>query len=522
MINPILGEPHALVIEPGAIVLDTRAGRLVMTRDGVRGLVPKGLRFVGVIASGEVLAENADHAPLLAPTVDAFVAGKLTPVAGVERIFDAAGTHVVALRDGKLVRSDDAGKSFIELPVKGSVDRAFVRADGVVLAGITGAAPAATWFTVSSKGQVAQVHRTLRQPMRWGGFIMADFKRNTMDEAESAQVLMRDGRTFARVDLPREVQGAEYISFHPVFLGAPTEKTRAWEGDRLALAPLSPAAKKQRSSGPEEYVTMMEAPDGVTGGVVGGIAGGPGRRSEPLCKGLRCIAKLRPILPDRPGSRVVARFFDDGLCKGPVNGACEKGPLMRAPTIGFFDRGTGILTFRPTPPACEPSELESLRGLVILDCRGDRYASDAAGAFVREGPVDDAMKGSWDYDIAEDGTLLVERVDTGRIVAASVRLPVAPGAGGAWRTVTKPGAVAHAVLAGGAVLIAVSNEAGDRLALSLDAPEGVTELVASVSVTRAVRRIVVKSGYPELAFADDAAPRAARISRGGELIAVPH
>ena len=73
----------------------------------------------------------------------------------------------------------------------------------------------------------------------------------------------------------------------------------------------------------------------------------------------------------------------------------------------------------------------------------------------------------------------------------------------------------------GAVLVATSNDAGNELALTLDAPEGIKELVAKVPVTRSVHAIKVESGYPELHFSDLRGPSAARISRKGALIEAP-
>ncbi|MFO0756542.1 MAG: hypothetical protein U0359_08635 [Byssovorax sp.] len=535
MRNPILGDTHAVAIEPGVIILECRVGMLAITRDGVRGLVPKDLRFVGITATGEVYAETSARAPLSAPSVDALVAGKTTPLTTVSRIFDAAGNYVVALQDGALVRSSDAGKTFSPLAVKGTVDRALVRADGVVLASITGASPTTTWFTVSAKGKALPVRRALVKPMRWGGYIFDELSRDGDDEADAKITLTRDGtpESFAHVRFPDEVKGAEFISFHPLFLGAPTENTRSWEGDKLVSAPKKPKAPKANANADRLAMILASSdmavlgslsgngvPANVIGGVIGTggggsrVAGGPTLR----CQGLKCIGMHRPLLPPRDGSTLVARFFDDGLCKGPVSGSCVPGPLLRPPTIGLFQRDTRALTFQPTPASCEPVSLESMRGLVVLDCKNERWTSDGKGPFAREMTLDPAQQGSFRHATSEDGTMLIEMEHQKEIVGAVVRAPVAPGASGAFRTVTRPGAVAYVVLNGGAVLVAISSDAGDKLTLTIDAPEGKTELVSNVPVARAVRAIRLNEGVPELLYADGKEPPSAKVSRGGALL----
>lgn len=223
------------------------------------------------------------------------------------------------------------------------------------------------------------------------------------------------------------------------------------------------------------------------------------------------------MLPRQVGSSVVARFFDDGLCEGPPAGKCKPGPLLRAPTIGIFDRRTGALSFRVTPPSCEPVKLENLRGLVILECEGDRYVANASGSFVNEGPARSAA-GSWEYEMADDGTLLAVRWHEGRFVDAEVRMPVAPTGRAAFRDVSKPDAVSYRVLPGGAVLVARSNAEGDRLGLTLDAPEGVSELAAGIPIERPVRAIVVEGGEIGIVFADGAGPRRAGVTRAGRIV----
>ncbi|MDI3285766.1 hypothetical protein [Polyangium sp. 15x6] len=236
MIDPILGAPSADAIEPGAIVLQSRVGRLVITKDGVRGLVPKGIRFVGVVTSGEVFAEDAGHAPLRAASVDDLVAGKLTPAVGIDRLFDAAGQFVVAARGGVLVRSKDGGKTFVDVPMKGSVERAFVRADGVVLAAVADQKPAETWFTLDAKGKVVPVRRAILAPWRWGGFILHELKRNDMGEFVKASVLTRDGpegttELVAKVPVTRSVRAITVESGYPTL--------RFGDGQRPSVARIS-------------------------------------------------------------------------------------------------------------------------------------------------------------------------------------------------------------------------------------------------------------------------------------------
>ncbi|MDI1443922.1 hypothetical protein [Polyangium sp. 6x1] len=520
-INPILGDLRAQAIEPGAIVLESRVGQLVITKDGVRGLVPKGVRFVGVVASGEVFAENENHAPFRAASVDDLIAGKLTPAVGIDRIFDTAGMFVVAARGSVLVQSKDGGKTFVEVPMKGSVDHAFVRADGVILAAAAGRKPAETWSTIDAKGKVEPVRRALEAPLRWGGFILHALKRNDLGQAQQASVLTKDGRTFASLTLPGEIQGAEFVSFDPMFQGAMMNTLLPWEGDVLAAAPEKPGAAKFGVLGPSgmKWLDVPAEDPSTVSGI--SLAGPPSQPARPVCKGLRCIQKLRGIVPRNPASSLVGRFFDDALCKRPVNGPCEKGPLLRGPTIGIFHWSTRALLFRPTPEGCDPLSIESLRGLVILDCRKARFVSDASGMFFREGSVDTPTAGYWDYEMAEDGTVLAQHIESGSIIAASVRLPVAPGAAGAWRNVTRSGGVTYIVLPKGAVLVATSNDAGNELTLTLDAPEGIKELVTKAPVTRSVHTIKVESGYPELHFSDPGGPSAVRISRKGTLLEAP-
>ncbi|MDI1481650.1 hypothetical protein [Polyangium sp. y55x31] len=520
-INPILGDLRAKAIEPGAIVLQSRVGQLVITKDGVRGVVPKGVRFVGVVTSGEVFAENEGHAPFRAASVDDLIAGKQTPVVGIDRVFDAAGMFVVAARGGVLVQSKDGGKTFVDVPMKGSVEHAFVRADGVILAAAAGRKPAETWSTIDAKGKVVPVRRALEAPLRWGGFILHALKRDDFGQVQEASVLTKDGRTFATLSLPEQIQGAEFVSFDPWFLGAEMNSGLPWEGDVLAAAPEKPGRAKFGVLGPsgmKELDVPAEDPSEQSGISLVGPLRQPAR---PVCEGLRCIHELRGIVPRNPASSLVGRFFDDALCKRLFNKPCEKGPLLRGPTIGIFHWSTRAFLVRPTPEGCEPLSLESLRGLVILDCRKDRFVSDASGVFFREGSVDTPTKGYWGYTMAEDGTLLAQRVESGSIIAAALRLPVAPGAAGAWRNVVRSGGVTYTVLPKGAVLVATSNDAGNELTLTLDAPEGSKELVAKVPVTRPVYAIKVESGYPELHFFDGQRPGAARISRRGALIDVP-
>ncbi|TKD06336.1 hypothetical protein [Polyangium fumosum] len=519
-INPVLGETLARAIEPGAIVLSSRVGQLVMTKDGVRGLVPKGVRFVGVVSSGEVFAEKEGFAPFRAASADDLVAGKLTPVAGIDRVFDAAGVFVVAARGGVLVQSKDGGKTFVDVPMKGAVDRAFVRADGVILAAAASRKPEQTWSTIDAKGNVQPVRRALEAPLRWGGFILHALKRDDQGQPDTASVLTKDGRTFVSLRLPAQIYGAEFISFDPMFQGALMNTVLPWEGDVLAAAPDKPGPAKFGVLGPglQGIDVPPEDPSEASGITYVGNLSRPPKRP---CEGLQCIKDFRRITPIAPPSSLVGRFFDDALCKRLADGRCEQGSLLRGPTIGLADRNTGAFLVRPTPEGCDPLSLTSVRGLVLLDCRSARFVADASGVFLREGKVHAPTKDLWLYEPAEDGTMLALHFDPSATVTAAVRRPVAPGTEGAWRNVTRPGGVTYIVLPQGAVLIATSNEAGNELTLTLDAPEGTQELVAKAPVTRPVHAITVESGDPVLHFSDPQRPHKARISRSGTLIEAP-
>lgn len=506
MISPVLGETFATLVEPGLYLVQTRRGVLAYTPQGIRGLIPKGHRVVGVLSNGHVLSE-VGSAPLESPSIDALIATQTASFAQLDRLLDASADHVVGLRGGELVHSSDRGASFEIVKLPSPASRALVRPDGVILAALTDKTPANTWVIVDAHGKVRPVSRALPGPARYYGWIFADVPRTAYGERAPSEVLTKDAKRFVKVEVPRSLLRADYVSLHPLFLGAPTVSTFTWPADELLVAPTKPTPPPKDG----------DAKDAVVGGVLGG-SWGPDGKAGLGCEGLHCIAKLRSAMPVHIGSRFDARFFDDGLCEGPKNEKCVPGPLLRAPSVGLFDRESETLRLLPTPAACLPESLETMRGLTVMTCYHARYVADGSGMFVLEGPTKKSADAGFNYTMADDGTLVAEVRQDGKVVQAEVRRPLAPAGPEAWRDVARSGAVAYFPLPGGAALVALSNEDGNELTLSVDAPDGKVDL-GKVPVTRPVSALRLSGEHLLMTFADDVAPREGLLLASGEVSA---
>lgn len=518
MVDPVLRETQLVLAEPNAIVIRTAVGQLIRTRDGYLAMLDREPRIVAVTATGKLVldARPTQIVRELGPgRVTASTRAPWSP-----RVLDASGKRIVADDRGTLVVSDDEGATFV--PVRGlpktAPARAWIRSDGVGLVELAGTGADRFHLFDAARG-ARKVTRPLRDPGRIGGLIHANAVVSHPDEIDRIDVLASDGRTWNVGPPPAALASAGYVSFHPLFLSAPTSTSaRPFAGDLLATipAPSPPPGARTGSS-----ARAMARSEGY--GLIGLLNASAGAISDPPppCRGLLCIAENRPPGLRDVGSRLDARFFDDGLCAGAPDATCDDKPFVRPPTVGFFRGADAMLALQRAPADCIPERLFSARGLVVLECKRGRHVADATLRFVAETgrarPDDDLAE----RHMAEDGTLLLVARREGRPTAAQLRRPVSPGTAGAWRDLRMADAPAQTVevvvLGGGGALLVESNATGDRLTLIVDGLEGRAVVARDVPVSRQVMRVFVEDDQVIVVPLDTDTPKALVVQRDGTL-----
>ncbi len=540
LVDPILGDTSLARVEFDFAVINTNLGQIVRTSQGVLGLVPKGLRVIGKLTSGRVLVEDASNSPHVAATAHDLVANKTSPFPDVTRVFDATGLCLVALKDGRLVRSIDEGKTYKTLPIRETIDRAFVRPDGLSVVATSGQDPATTFRAVTTSDKVSKLNVTAKTLLRWHGWIMEPPALTVDNELSVGRVLTRSGKKLEDIPFPALAKG---IAFLPMGFHLRNPQSPELAGRWISALEVPPESPK-----PPPRLRMSATENSLVSGIsLGALSGGPAgilkmlstgqNIAVPECKGLWCIRHTAEVawtttpvhssgspptstVPASPtnsasreaGSDLIGRFFQDAVCATTTNkGICEPGPPAIPPTIALFQRKTNQIKFVRAPSGCSPKSLTSLRGLVVLHCDEKRYVADEAGDFVLEGTVSKPVieKGgalpsyrstSVQYKIAEDGTIAMCRGPQGNYWSVDVRDPVPVGGVTNFRTADIEKMVLCEALPGGVALVGIASSLGDALTLQLFTKEGLKTPVPTIKIPGQVRDIFIKNGRVFIEF----------------------
>ncbi|MBK8258458.1 MAG: hypothetical protein IPK82_38085 [Polyangiaceae bacterium] len=515
-INPILGEPKLMRLENELAVLSTNVGTLLYGRSTVWGVMPKSVHMVGLLSDGRVVLENDAYTPFLASNLEAAVGGKWSTWLGVERVFDAAENAVIALVGGKLSRSTDVGKTWKVLPIKGDVQRALIRPDGVAVVLTTGN----PWKVVNLKDKVVPLAGDVNTLIRWRAWIMTPPERGADGSLAKTRVLVRDGSAMEKRSVDRTVNSAELFLFSPNFLGPRSPAYQpAWK-KALDDAPLGCADRRR----PKLTVPDPDCPSSQIGpvpfpssglfgppktstsvlsmGEMGGVLGLEPPAKTPPCHHLLCIAEHVPPPSVAVNSAVQARFFGDGFCTALTGGRCAPDSPVTPVTVGFYDARTNELHTAKTPAQCVPKMLRAAHGLILLECERALYAATNANAWTEETgftPIA-AQTGLWDSSIrlkaASDGTLAACQGIPGKYVGVHIRPALAPGA--TWRSVALNNAVFCEALPNNAALVGAPGEEGKKLNLWIAAPEGNVPVVVSDEVPGDVEAVQLEDGLVKL------------------------
>lgn len=408
-----------------------RTGDLLLVTDRDEGLVgtialPPEITWVGM-GGARILAADARGQLFAADAVgDALAHGLRSTgltLAGATA-WDAAGSHVIALARGKVMASDDGGRSFrASEPARGvTFEAAVVRADGVMVALSRG--ERVTAYASRDGGKAWQRSSWHPQALwREDAWIMGR-------SGEEVGVLASDGRAWAGgLDRDAALQG--YRSWRwDFFTGSPEPSTGRWP---TPTDPPAPAPPRQPLRG---------RPRPAGEGIFGGIGGTGMLGSVPACTaGLACLHGSVGEAP--PPAQLDVRLFGDARCE--VDQAPCPPDRWRAPHVGVFDHGTGTVRLGRLVRSCTAIELGQASGLGLVGCRHPEGTTlmvvETDGSIHAELEVTDAKPDVGYVMMAEDGTLLVPEIPACDAWArAWVRRPVEPGRSDAWIPLAVPGA----------------------------------------------------------------------------------
>lgn len=447
-------------------------------RHGLSGPYPGPPLQRAVFAFGEVVYVATRDGELHRAHADARVGmGAFEHVADlrVASRWAAGSRRIAASGDTRVFVSDDGGVTFQthEPRPDDDVTALFVRHDDVIVVQTSAGASASrdggkSW---SSPTPVTSLERV-------GEWIFA--LDNSCAGAPEWAVLSADGRTWVREAPRRDDELAQpRRGLTRALEFSPTLVAHASLPSETPLEPAPPSATRPRYAG---YPLCNPIHSGRRPKTVRMIAAGVDLAPLPDCTGAECLRGSRTVPP--PPTRTEAYLYHDGLCdpRDAVDERCRDGaPLTRSPHAALLsvaasgavnsERSVGL------PVGCHPSFVTFASGLALLACRAGAgrsiYATDADGVWASESSlaIDEAF-GPRDLEMALDGTAMLAVYPSAGPSRAWVRVPVAIGAPGAWREITRASAVDYVLSTRGEALVITSERgaAKDTISIELDSP----------------------------------------------------
>lgn len=411
-----------------------RSGDLLLATDRDEGLLgtialPPEIAWIGVGGGDRILAADAKGLLFAADTIaDALAHGLRSMGLSLDgaTAWDAAGPYVIAVIGAALMVSENGGRSFVVTePAKGvRLSTAVVRADGVMVA--LSQAERATAY-VSRDGGETWERSTWHPQSLWreDAWIMGWGHDET-------GVLASDGRAWAG-GLERSTALQGYRSWSgDLFAGSLEPRTGRWPTPTDPPAPPPPARPLHGRS--RAVIVDMFGSGGFGGlGLFDEVA--------KCTAGLVCLHGSVGDAP--PPAQLDVRAFGDARCE--VDATPCPPEHWRAPHVGIFDHGTGILRLGRLPRSCTQVEVAQAPGLGLVSCQHREGTTlmvvEINGSVHAELEVTGAAPDVGYVMMAEDGTLLVPEIPTCEQWArAWVRRPVEAGRPDAWTPLALPGA----------------------------------------------------------------------------------